>query len=189
METEIRHFSCKGEGWGEGAQEQGKWHNQFNQVRLPSLEKPSLCPSFSQGITELQFVARKTKFFPPGNSRPANFWKYLWQLECCYLRPDEEAAWRKTSKINTLIHHCCSSFPAIRASPGLQRQRVTFTRSCSAQSGALAAVRRRTGRQLSAKPGSGWAGVEGRLEQDSRAARVLLSGGGMNQPEMEVLPE
>jgi hypothetical protein len=50
------------------------------------------------------------------------------QLECYYLRADEEAAWRKTSKINTLIHHCCSGFPAVRASQGSrERQRVTFS--------------------------------------------------------------
>lgn len=118
-------------------------------LRTPACPSPSVTESLSQ------LAARKTKFFPPGSSRPANFWKYLWQLECCYLRPDEEAAWRKTSKINTLIHHCCSGFPATQANPGFWRQRVAFTRNCSAQSGVLAVLRGRTGRQLSVKPGSG----------------------------------
>lgn len=59
-------------------------------------------------------------------------------FECCYLRADEEAACRETSKINTLIHHCCSGSPARRASPGLLRQRVTFsTEQVQPQSGAL----------------------------------------------------
>lgn len=37
--------------------------------------------------------------------------------------------------------------------------------------------------------GLGWVRKEGRIEQDSHGATVLLTGGGMTQPKMEVLPE
>lgn len=48
-------------------------------------------------------------------------------------------------------------------------------------------VRGWTGRQLSAKPGSGW--VQEAQDKTAMLLGFLLSGGGMNQPKMEVLPD
>lgn len=82
-------------------------------------------------------VARKAKFTPPGTPGQQTSGSVCGSFECCYLRADEEAACRETSKINTLIH-LCSGFPAGRASPGLPRQRGTLsTEQVQPQSGAL----------------------------------------------------